>query len=204
MYLIIKKPTIDQPANMMLSEKLKEATKTAHQLVETKLTGSIKAIATKQQYATLLSSFYSYFAALENAMNGQVDLSLLPDYHQRRKAGSLADDLMQLEAELPALATKADIPPINNHLQALGAMYVMEGSTLGGKIISKMICRQLSLRDRCGTTFFNGYGEQTSRMWQTFKDLINQPLQPHEEAVVIESAHATFLQLGHWFSRHLS
>lgn len=188
---------------MLLSEKLKETTKTAHQSVETMLIGNIKTIATKQQYAALLSAFYSYFAAMENAMNGQVDLSLLPDYYQRRKAHSLADDLKQLGAKLPVLATKTDIPTINNHLQALGALYVTEGSTLGGKIIAKMIGRQLSLTDMSGLSFFNSYGEQTYRMWQTFTNAINQPLLPQEEAIVIQSANATFLQLGQWFQGHL-
>jgi len=81
----------------------------------------------------------------------------------------------------------------------LGALYVIEGSTLGGTIISKMIKQQLAIPDNKGLSFFNGYGSETEKMWQDFKLFLDRPLKPAEEAVVIRSANDTFNKFGQWF-----
>jgi heme oxygenase len=183
----------------MLSEKLKENTKINHQLLEKKLVANMRSITDKQGYAKLISLFYGFFGGLELLINKQLDISFLPDYPQRRKTTALADDLTNLDANLPALATGDALPTINNHMQALGALYVIEGSTLGGKIISKMMQQQLSLSDNTGLSFFNSYGEQTLAMWQVFKQAIDRPLNPVDEDMVIKAANDTFIKFGEWF-----
>lgn len=188
----------------MLSEKLKEFTKTAHQLLEKKLITNIKAIHTQQDYAALLSLFYSFFGGMEVGIDEHIDTTLLPDYTQRRKAAALAEDLEDLKATLPEKASEKDTPSISSHLQAMGALYVMEGSTLGGKIISQMIQKKLNLPDGFALSFFNSYGENTGSMWQTFKDAINQPLSAPQEAIVIQSADDTFIRFREWFEQPLS
>ncbi len=188
----------------MLSDQLKESTKTAHQLLEKKLITTIKAIRTRQDYVALLSLFYGFFGGMETAINEHIDFAILPDYEQRRKAVALAEDLKALEATLPRVAGEKEIPIINNHLQAIGALYVMEGSTLGGKIISKIIRQQLHLPDYFAMSFFDSYGADTDAMWNTFKTAINQPLTPQEKAVVIQSANESFIRLRQWFEEHLS
>lgn len=187
----------------MLSEKLKEATKTNHQLLEKKLITNIKSIRTKQDYTALIALFYGFFGGMEKQINKEIDTTQLQDYAERRKATALANDLDQLGAVKPTLASDKEIPQISNHLQALGAFYVMEGSTLGGKIISKMIRQQIGEPDMEGLSFFNGYGEKTDAMWQTFKDVIDQPLLPAEQEVVVKAADETFFQFSQWFDRHL-
>lgn len=187
----------------MLSEKLKETTKSNHQLLEKKLITNIKSIRTKEDYAALLALFYSFFGGMEKHINQTIDTRSLPDYTERRKAAALAEDLTALEAQKPVLADDESIPEIKNHLQAMGALYVMEGSTLGGKIISKIIRQQLNEPQMKGLCFFNSYGDATDEMWQRFKDVIDQPLSPSDEEVVIKAADETFIRFRHWFERHL-
>jgi len=153
----------------MLSEKLKENTKLNHQQLEKKLVTFMRSIRSREDYVQLISLFYSFFGGLELAIDANFDRSGLPDYQLRRKTAALADDLAQLGATLPALAGKNELPTINGHLQALGALYVIEGSTLGGKIISKMMAQQLGLINNEGLSFFSGYGAETENMWQIFK-----------------------------------
>ena len=186
----------------MLSEKLKEHTKQHHQLLEKKMVAQMKAITTPQEYAKLLSVFYSFFGGLEMALDKCIDLTLLPDYAQRRKSTALAQDLLDLSAPLPFFALRNDLPEIRDHIQSIGALYVMEGSTLGGKIIAKMMLQQLNVTDMPGLTFFNGYGEQTMSMWQTFKNSIDIPLSSTEVEIIIQSANDTFLQFSNWFDKH--
>ncbi|AMR30675.1 hypothetical protein A0256_04185 [Mucilaginibacter sp. PAMC 26640] len=184
----------------MLADKLKEETKINHQILEKALVGNLKAIRSETEYADLLKLFYGYFGGLETRINEFIDTGLLPDSHQRRKTAALGHDLEDLGSDLPAKASGEWLPTIKMHLQALGALYVIEGSTLGGKIISKMMQQHLGLTDK-GLSFFAGYGEQTEQMWDTFKEVLNQQAQnPEEEAVVIAAANETFLKFGEWFS----
>jgi len=75
----------------------------------------------------------------------------------QRKSESLAIDIRTLGGALIEKVALSDIPEINDHLQVFGALYVMEGSTLGGQIISQMIARQLGIQDK-GISFFQNYG----------------------------------------------
>jgi heme oxygenase (biliverdin-IX-beta and delta-forming) len=185
----------------MLSEKIKEETKQNHQLLEKKLVAFMRAIRSKEDYVELLILFYSFFGGLEIAIDAQLDHSHLPDYKLRRKTAFLADDLVQFGRTPPDLAGADELPGIHNHLQALGALYVIEGSTLGGTIISKMIKQQLAISDNKGLSFFNGYREETEKMWQDFKLFLNRPLRPGGEAVVIQAANDTFNKFSQWFDK---
>lgn len=184
----------------MLSDKLKEETKVNHQQLEKVLIVKLKSVRSKNEYAEILKLFYGYFGGLEVLIDKVIDTGLLPDSERRRKTAALARDLEDLGSEIAAKASGTALPAINIHLQALGALYVIEGSTLGGTIISKMMQQQLNLTGG-GLSFFSGYGEHTTRMWDTFKEILDQQAQnPEQEAVVIAAANETFLKFGEWFA----
>ena len=185
----------------MLSDKLKEATKQNHQQLEKTLVGKLKAIRSANEYAALLKLFYGYFGGLEQKINRVIDAEFLPDHTERRKTKAIADDLLSLQSDIPEKAAGDALPVIENQLQALGALYVVEGSTLGGKIISKMMQQQLNLGDK-GISFFAGYGNRTEQMWDVFKLTLNKHAEtPARQAEVIAAANETFLKFGEWFSR---
>ncbi len=186
---------------MMLSEKLKNDTKHNHQVLEKKLVAQMRSMRSVQDCGKMLSLFYGFFGGLEIMINQHFDTFRLPDYLQRRKTAALANDLKDLGINLPKLADNADLPHIKNHLQSLGALYVIEGSTLGGKIISKMIQQQLNIGDNVGLSFFNGYGESTSLMWEIFKQCINYPMEAYQDDIVIASANDTFSKFSNWFDK---
>jgi heme oxygenase len=187
--------------NSMLSDKLKEETKTNHQILERALVGQLKAIRSKEEYARLLKLFYGYFGGLETQINQHINAQLLPDNEERRKTQALANDLQFLGSDVPAKADGNALPTIHTPLQALGALYVIEGSTLGGKIISKMMQQQLALTGG-GLSFFAGYRDRSMEMWDTFKEALNsQAENPEQEAVVIAAANETFLKFGEWFEK---
>ena len=182
----------------MLSEKLKENTKTDHQLLEVKLVAFIKAIRTTADYIKLLQLFHSYFGGLELLINQNFDTAHLPDYTLRRKTLALANDLSQMHAPIQALAAGDELPQISDHFQALGALYVIEGSTLGGSIISKMM-QKLLPDDDLGLSFFNSYGEDTIRMWQVFKQSLDDEYNVPEQDKIILSANETFIKFSSFF-----
>lgn len=177
----------------MFSERLKEETKENHQALERLLIPRIKAIKTKDDYSSLLSLFYKYFGGLEQKIDRVVDHELLPDYAERRKTSSIADDIHALGGTVPAFSDTQ--PEINDHQQALGALYVIEGSALGGKIISKMISQALGDAASPALSFYQGYGENTDEMWATFKGILNEQLiSPAEQDRVLAAANETFLR----------
>ncbi len=158
----------------------------------------IRGIRTKQDYVNFLKLMYGYYSALEDRVQDYVsDLEI----GKRRKAERLLEDINYFESSSEG-AVCQELPPITSHAEALGAMYVMEGSTMGGKIIAKMIEGQAGINGPSGFSFFNGYGEETGKMWEEFKLLLNRPLDEMEKLNLILTANRTFKTFSNWIDKH--
>jgi hypothetical protein len=70
----------------------------------------------------------------------------------------------------------------------------MEGSTLGGLIISQMLRKQLGMTNQ-QLTFFKGYGNRLIAMWYSFKATLDKQPEPDIDTETgITTADATFRQ----------
>ncbi|MEO8961995.1 MAG: biliverdin-producing heme oxygenase [Ginsengibacter sp.] len=182
----------------MLSEELKLRTKERHQQLEVKVITAIKLIHHRNDYARLLQLFAGYFGSLEDLIEQNLNLDMLTDYRLRRKAAALQADLISMNVPLPKKIGSENLPTIKNSLQAIGALYVMEGSTLGGRIIRKMVADKLPNEN--AFSFFEGYGEKTNDMWKSFKASIDAIVLNNKETnVVIDSANETFYKFSFYF-----
>jgi len=181
----------------MLSTNIKEATKAAHLKLEKKVIEKMKAIRSNADYADFLKYFYTYFSQVEQAIAPYITTELLPDYKERRNSSYLKNDIEELGgsvAETPVIA----LPAIENQLQALGALYVMEGSIMGGSIIIKMLEKGGITK---GISFFSGYGEATGQKWGMFVGIMNQQATTaEEEAIAIKAADEAFTCFGDVFN----
>lgn len=188
----------------MVSEKLKTHTKQPHQELETLIIQKIKQFDTEVSYVDFLKTFYGYIAAIEQKLSPVVEnKGIIEDYPERRKARYLLEDITALApaSHFPSLAS--DIPEIQSADQALGVMYVLEGSTLGGKHISHMISARLKFESDKGLSYFNGYKENTYIMWDRFKDTLNTHTDNESaEIAVIEAANQTFIKFKNWINEH--
>jgi heme oxygenase len=183
----------------MLAEQLKKDTLQSHQQLEKMLVGRMKAIRSKEDYVKLLQLFYTYFGGLEMLIDQYIGQSELSDYTDRRKSQALANDIEALGGKPLPKANDENLPQIQNLLQAYAALYVIEGSTLGGKIISKMMAQQLGINNGDGLSFFNGYGDDTENKWDDFKNVLNNLTKSSEEdKIVIDSANETFDKFRQW------
>lgn len=186
----------------MFTDKIKEATLEYHQQTEKILVGKMKSMRSKDDYINLLKIFYSYFGGLEQKTSRYINQENLKDYAQRRKTEAIADDLKMLGSTAPKFAGNGFLPKIDNYLQAFGALYVIEGSTLGGKIISKMIQQHLHIDNGAGLSFFNSYGEHTQQMWDEFKAVLNAAVDTDKaEAIVLNAANQTFACFKRWMEK---
>jgi heme oxygenase len=185
-----------------LLEQLKAETLSNHQQLEKKLISRLKGMKGLEDYIQILQIFYAYFGALEDQINKYIGPDQLSDYSERRKTLSIKNDILDLNGEVPEKAMGADLPVIENVLQAFGALYVIEGSTLGGQVISKMISKQLGFATDQGLSFFKSYGEETMSMWNSFKLVLERhaETQPQADAIT-QAANETFGKFRLWMEK---
>jgi heme oxygenase (biliverdin-IX-beta and delta-forming) len=192
----------------MILEEIKSRTALSHLRVEQ--SALMRPIAdqtlTPEKYAYILRKFYGFFQPLED-MIGAIEgvEQVLPDVKGRRKASLLLQDL-QVLGLAPGLAHSLplcqDLPEVSTPSQAMGCLYVMEGSTLGGKFISKQVQEALGLRPEGGTAFFSGYGKDTGSRWKDFREsLVRHSEETAMDETIIGAAEDTFLKLEQWFSQ---
>ena len=75
----------------------------------------------------------------------------------------------------------------------------MEGASLGGRMITQHIQATLGITPATGGSFFNGYGDDTGKMWQTMRQLlISGAANTETENIIVASAIATFACLRRW------
>jgi len=182
----------------MISEYLKEHTRIPHAELEKMLIGKIKGARTSSDYSSLLHLFYGFYKPLEEKMERYLSDAHVPDYASRRKSAAIQHDLCLLDERTNEKLCN-DLPEIDSVARSLGVLYVLEGSTLGGNIIAKMLAGNLRGISLQAFSFFNGYGEQTTSMWTSFKERLNNyTTDTDEQAEIAGAAHETFTKFKHW------
>ncbi len=177
---------------------LRLATRAAHDRLEggTGLTDESLDLAA---YRNQLQRFHGFWRGWQPlvAARLQDDAFLAP----RRRLHLLADDLAALglsQAAIDALPI-CPMPALADAAAAIGSLYVMEGSTLGGRVILGHLERRFGLTG-LGCSYFTGYGSATGAMWRSF--LARLDLCPMAQAHRIAAgATATFDQVGWWLRR---
>ncbi|MFZ5609194.1 MAG: biliverdin-producing heme oxygenase [Pseudomonadota bacterium] len=174
---------------------LKQATDHQHSELE-RIVDIAERIRKRPAYAALLARFRAFYAPLEARLEGFDWASTGLDFAARRKVPLLDADLAALGAARPA-ADCDDIPFPTTLAEAFGVLYVLEGATLGGQIITKdLIAAGHPPESR---RFFTGYGAETGAMWRAFQAAIAAHVtdEPRTGQAVL-AATATFTSLAVW------
>jgi len=181
----------------MLSQNIKENTTSAHQKLEGTVVRQLKAIRSNADYAEVLKNFYVYFHTVEQAIAPFITPEVLPDYTERRNSSHIKQDILSLGGSVDNLPT-VTAPVVSNALEALSALYVLEGSIMGGPYIVQML-NKYGITE--GTSFFSGYGADTGKMWGAFTAVLNHYGEdPSSHAKAIEVANETFSRFGDVFT----
>src|ERR1700760_40404 len=133
-----KLPHIKQK-RMQLTDELKETTEAAHAAAEKKMVLALKRISAPEDYVSMLNWLYGFYAPLEDLIRDQLTEDNFPDMIKRSRAEYILWDLKEFNAEAQEPDTCDHLPVIDSYARALGALYVLEGSTLGGRIIAGMV-----------------------------------------------------------------
>lgn len=154
-------------------ERLRSVTAPSHQHLESlPVSASImNPNVTKQQYAHYLALMQDVVRDSE-ANVYPVLKGIVPDLDVRLKTPQVESDLHLLgysdnSTTNPITANTFITPGF-----AMGIMYVIEGSSLGGRIILKNINAALGFDEANGAKYFAGYGPVTGSRWKSFLDVL--------------------------------
>uniref|UniRef100_UPI00333EB880 biliverdin-producing heme oxygenase n=1 Tax=Sandarakinorhabdus sp. TaxID=1916663 RepID=UPI00333EB880 len=137
-------------------------------------------------YRQLLLRLYGFYLPFENAAG------LAPV-----RSGWLASDLAALDTPLVTAALCAALPKLDSPQAVLGAMYVVEGSALGGRGLARHLKDLLGDQKGAGRRFFASDGADTGRTWRAFMDQLDR-VAIDDRTVVIDAAIATFCCFETW------
>jgi len=149
------------------------------------------------RYVAVLEQLYGIVAAWEELL-----AEVSPDWLQairvpRRRQEMLRDDLAHFGVEAACAGTPM-LPLIRSHSELLGAMYVMEGSTLGGQLIARHVERVLHLEPGAGDAYFRSHGDRTGAMWKEFCAVLRERIPDAEAGDAVRSAKEMFGAFGTW------
>ena len=170
---------------MTLLERLRTETRDAHEAlhVHPLLAPLISPDATFRDYRYALLAFELFYRIMESRpVSFPAASAPVRDW--------LAQD-MQRQGLMP-LAIEVSLPGLHTPSQIWGYLYVKQGSTLGGNVMSKALRRHLHLQPVTEQRFFAGYGDENGKRWQNFIENLFEIapfLQPNE---TIETAVACF------------
>ena len=81
---------------------------------------------------------------------------------------------------------------------------MLEGSTLGGQNVSRILEQRFGFHNGVGYSFFRGYGHRTGAMWRTFQEFLVSSASPQTETPMVRAAQATFSALYEWMASGLA
>lgn len=158
---------------------LRTATASAHERVD-RAFGAFD-LSDRDDYRAFLIAQAGPLLSAEAAIDAFDPHSLLPDWPERRRAALLRADLADFDVPAPQLEPLA----VQSNAAALGVIYVLEGSRLGGALLARNVPMDLPGRFiRCAPA---------PKRWQELIDVMDRHLvKPHEHAVAVEAARTVF------------
>ena len=181
---------------------LKQRTATHHRALE-ETAGIWNCLKSRASYGNLLLRFLGIYSVLETRLAALEELpKWLPDMSERWKLPALKSDLAILGVAAEVWEVGNGSPDIQTVAAAFGCLYVLEGSTLGGQMITREVSERLGMEPQTGCQFFSSYGSRVGQMWKIFGQSLECfcSTNPRCRDEITASAEATFS----YFSRSLS
>lgn len=184
-------PDLPEPPIEVLAH-LRAATREPHERLEAAL-DLLAPPLERARFARVLVRFHGLHAAWEPAMSARAGLAEM--ISARTRLPHLRADLLALGSSpgeidaLPACRPAAALA--DTEAGAWGSLYVMEGSTLGGKMIARALAGAPWLPP-AGLTYFDARGADTGRLWRALGQALDAaaPTAAQREALAHGAAEA--------------
>ncbi len=154
---------------------MRRATAGIHQRLEQEL-DAVAQFADPLRRSGLVCRYAAFHIPADDALGAQLDGVASLDFSNRSRTPLLAK--FTGEHPLP------DFPAPADRAEALGMLYVLEGSTLGGRFILRALAeRNVADPD---LAFLDPYGSETGARWRDFLDVLAR--ETGDDAALIDSA----------------
>ncbi len=145
-----------------------------------------------EDYRKLVARLYGFYLPFEAAACLEPDRSVW-----------LADDLEALGqgGPLDAVPKCPHLPWLDTAHSRLGALYVAEGSALGGRGLARSLDRLLGIDSTSGRCFFIGRGPGTGEAWRAYLARLSAaPSSPSARADIVHGTTETFAAFERWMN----
>lgn len=147
---------------------------------------------TEEAYRQGLLFYYKSWAPLETTV-AQADYDFPPAMASRYRLRRLRDDICQLDVDSVFTEGLAKCPRIESQEDLVGMLYVMEGSTLGGQIVARMLREKLGIEGDSGGGYFAAHGDATAMRWREFATWARANVHtPDAAAAAVDKAREVF------------
>ncbi|MGY1820802.1 biliverdin-producing heme oxygenase [Geodermatophilus sp. SYSU D00079] len=180
---------------------LRTATAAEHEQVESTL-ALMDPQLRRDRLVAVLARLHGFWSAAEAGLDEwarrePADAATV-DWARRRRAHLFAEDLQALGAA-PEPAPDPGLPAVGDTDQALGRLYVLEGSTLGGTFISRHLATLPTLGPDARVGAFSPYGGETGAMWHAYRRVTRERVAAGGDADrLVGAAVSTFGALATW------
>lgn len=177
------------PADLAVA-RLRAATRQAHADVESQVT-LLRDDVSEPDYVTFLRATAACAVPIEARVAALAPPGVPLGCAAAVRAGWLRDDLHALAEELPA---PVEIPTLSSWAEAVGAAYVLEGATLGGRVVLGHLSQRLPDTTAAASRYLRSYGDDVPRRWREVRHYVGTFMADdgHVERQVAAGALATF------------
>ena len=148
---------------------------------------------TETQYIDVLKAFYGFYKPCEQSVSAYAK-------SRASRALWLEQDLTYFACPVQAIDLCVELPVLRSEQNILGYLYVIEGSSLGSRIIMRCLQNSLSLTAHTGARFFSAYSGKTAEHWRHMQQLLASQSSFHHHTIV-QSACDVFRTLESWLWR---
>jgi heme oxygenase len=178
--------------SLLISEQLREQTAVDHEeldhlpLLSEMMTENVNL----ELYHRIIRRMEMCFDRVESAIKEAGGAGFMKEWHYDPKLPYLKKDLLHFSLKEIQYESKLKLASAD---EALGAVYVLFGSSLGGSFIAKHLMKALKLDPNSGLAFYSSSTE-SMKFWRIFKEQLNaRPGQsPASNSEVISGAKKAF------------
>lgn len=152
-----------------LHDRLRAGTADLHHAAEAAFNPRHR-LSTMDSYVDLLDRLWALHAGIEAALGVHGPRLFGLELEARRRSPLLGLDLQATARRHPRFAP---VPfTYASPAAALGGLYVLEGSTLGGRVLIRLAEASLGVSRQRGGRFLAGHGSDTGRLWRDFLEAL--------------------------------
>jgi len=182
-----------------LSQRLKGETAAQHERMH-QLMERAQPFASRERYASFVAAQYLFQRDVEHFFDLPQMKNLVADLDTRGRTQAALADLADLGAPAPAqtpvVTAEVKLP------EALGWLYVSEGSTLGAAFLLKEVGEKLGLDAHFGARNLAAYPDGRARAWKRFVEALDAPALAGSHDAVVAGALQAYARFGDLLAHH--